>query len=490
MHKQLILLTGATGYIGGRLLKTLEKDPYVLRCIVREPHRLKGRADPRTQIMKGDILDKSSLITAMQGVDVAFYLIHSMGANEDFMEQDRIGACNFAEAASECKVKRIIYLGGLGENRDDLSTHLKSRHEVGDYLREKAKGVQVIEFRASIVIGSGSASFEMIRALCERLPIMIAPKWVWTLAQPISITDILAYLKKAIDFPLKDNPIFETGGKDQLSYGGIMLEYMRQRQLKRFIIPVPVLTPYLSSLWLRFITPLYAPVGKAIIESVRFPTVVQDHSAEKVFHIEPLGIKEAIEDALADEDRVLTHWSDSLSASGRQPDWTNTRFGNRIIDSRTIEVSVPPIDAFTPIRRLGGTTGWYYGNALWHMRGFIDLLVGGVGLRRGRRDPDALHVGDFLDFWRVEAIEPNHRLLLKAEMKLPGRAWLEFVVEPTSHGSTIKQTAIFDPVGLSGLLYWYVLYPIHRLIFAGMLRGIVRSAEKLKNQPHPKKLKG
>lgn len=482
MYKKTILLTGATGYIGGRLLKVLEKENDTIRCFVRDPRRLERRADPRTQIVKGDVFNKESLIKAMRGVDVAFYLIHSMTSSADYSEQDRIAACNFAEAASECQVKRIIYLGGLGESQQNLSTHLKSRQEVGNDLRENAKGVQVIEFRASVIIGSGSASFEMIRALCERLPIMIAPKWVWTLAQPISITDVLTYLKKAMDLPLEGNPIFEIGGKDQLSYGEIMLKYMQQRQLKRLIIPVPVLTPYLSSLWLSLITPLYAPVGRVIIESVRFPTVVKDPSAQAIFQVEPLGISEAIKEALADEDRALTHWSDSLSASGRQPDWSYTSVGQRIIDSRTIEVKVPPIDAFIPIRRLGGTTGWYYGNALWHLRGLIDLLVGGVGLRRGRRDPDALHVGDVLDFWRVEAIEPNHRLLLKAEMKLPGRAWLEFTVTPSSHGSIIMQTAIFDPVGLSGLLYWYLLYPIHRLIFAGMLKGIARSAEKFKDQ--------
>ncbi len=478
-----ILLTGVTGYIGGRLLKQLEKEKYQLRCLVRDPHNIEGRHDPRTQIVKGNVMDKESIVKAMQGMEVAFYLIHSMGSEKDFIKQDHLAAINFAEAASECKVKRVIYLGGLGDSREGLSAHLKSRQEVGDYLREKAVGVQVFEFRASIVIGSGSLSFEMIRAICERLPVMITPKWVWTMAQPISIIDVLSYLSKAITIDRQENAIFEIGGKDRMSYGEIMLEYMRQRHLKRWLIPVPVLTPYLSSLWLGFVTPLYARVGRKLIESVSVSTIVKDPLAEQIFQVHPLGVKEAIEVALATEDRELaeTHWSDSLSSSGGQPNGTGIRFGNRLIDSRMIEVSVTPREAFAPIQRLGGNRGWYYGNTLWHLRGWLDVLVGGAGLSRGRRNPDHLRIGDILDFWRVEAIDPNHYLRLRAEMKLPGRAWLEFTVEPSSHGSVIRQTAIFDPIGLFGLVYWYFLYPVHQLVFKGMLKGIAQAAESLKS---------
>lgn len=479
MTAKSILLTGATGYIGGRLLKILEKGNDRIRCLARNPKRLESRISPHTQIVKGDVQDKESLLKALQGIDVAYYLVHSLGS-EDFSQQDREGAAYFAEAAALCGVQRIIYLGGLGDRQHQLSSHLESRQEVGKILREKAKGVQVIEFRASIIIGSGSLSFEMIRALCERLPLMIAPRWVWTLAQPISIKDVLEYLKRAADIPIEGNRIFEIGGIDQSSYGDIMLEYMRQRHLYRLIIPAPVLTPWLSSLWLGLVTPLYAKVGRKLIESVRNVTVVQDHSAEQIFDIHPMKMSDAITSALANEDLEMqeTHWFDALSSSDKQSEWAGIRFGNRIIDRRKREVAALPMDAFAPIQRLGGNTGWYYGNALWRIRGFFDLLAGGIGLKRGRRHPDHLRVGDALDFWRVEAIEPNRRLLLQAEMKLPGRAWLEFAVEPTAHGSVIYQTAIFDPVGLSGMLYWYLLYPIHHLVFLGMLKEIATEAEK------------
>lgn len=477
-----ILITGATGYIGGRLLNSLKKEPYPIRCLLRHPQRLKEIIDlPHVEIMQGDIFDKDSLIKAMQGIQVAFYLIHSMQERGgDFSEKDRIGAINFAQAAQICGVKRIIYLGGLGNYQEGLSKHLESRQEVGTILREQAIGVQVIEFRASIVIGSGSLSFELIRSLCERLPIMITPKWVWTMAQPISITDLLNYFKKAITKPLEGNPIFEIGGKDQVSYGGIMLEYMRQRNLKRWLIPVPILSPRLSSWWLGLITPVYAKVGRELIDSARISTVVRDSSAQHIFDLAPMGIKEAIASALSVEDKELvqSHWSNALSSYGDDRDWTGIRFGNRIVNTQIVEVPVIPAKAFAPIQRLGGHTGWYYGNSLWHLRGVLDLLFGGVGLRRGRSDPDHLHVGDVLDFWRVEAYEPDRILLLQAEMKLPGRAWLEFTVEPTETGSRIQQKAIFDPIGLSGLLYWYILYPVHYLIFKGMIKGIADAAQK------------
>jgi uncharacterized protein YbjT (DUF2867 family) len=483
MLKKTILLTGVTGYVGGRLLKLLEKKTYTLRCLVRDPSHLQGRCDPRVEVLKGDVLDKASIIKSMQGVDVVYYLVHSMGSGGDFTEEDRLAATNFAEAASECHVKRIIYLGGLGDSQEDLSSHLKSRQEVGAILRDKAEGVQVFEFRASIIIGSGSLSFEMIRSLTERLPVMITPKWVWTPAQPIFISDVLSYLEKAITVEVEDNQIFEIGGKDQVSYGDIMVEYARQRNLKRYILHVPVLTPNLSGLWLVLISPLHFRIGRKLIDSARFPTIVTNDTAEKLFQVHPVGVKEAIAAALTNEDQEIaqTRWSDSISSGGRQANWKGVQFGNRLIDSRVIEVNASPREAFIPIRRLGGTNGWYYGNALWHLRGFLDLLVGGVGLKRGRSNPDTLRVGDYLDVWRVEAIEPDHLLKLTAEMKLPGRAWLQFAVEPTSHGSLIRQTALFDPVGLWGLAYWYVLYPIHYFMFRGMLKGIAKQAEKIKN---------
>lgn len=479
MRKEpLILLTGATGYVGGRLLKALESSGRRVRCLARRPDFLQPKVAPSTEVVAGDVLDKSSLNKGLQGVHTAYYLVHSMGSAGAFEEEDRRAARNFGEAAAQAGVQRIIYLGGLGESDVDLSPHLRSRQEVGNILR--ASGVQVIEFRASIVIGSGSLSFEMIRALVERLPVMITPRWVSVLAQPIGIKDLLQYLLAALYLGVEGNQIYEIGGADKVSYGDLMREYARQRGLRRFMIPVPVLTPGLSSLWLGLVTPLYARVGRELIDSIRHPTVVQDDSALRMFTIRPKGVREVIASALRNEDRDFaeTRWSDALSSAGAPRSWGGVRFGTRIVDSRTARVDAPVAQAFRPIRRLGGTSGWYYGKWLWRLRGFLDLLVGGVGMRRGRRDPESMRVGDVVDFWRVEAFEPDHRLRLIAEMKLPGRAWLEFEVTGENATSQIRQTAVFDPVGLFGLTYWYVLYPVHQLVFAGMLCGIISVCEQ------------
>jgi uncharacterized protein YbjT (DUF2867 family) len=475
---RLILLTGATGYVGGRLLKVFETGGYKVRCLARRPEFLRARVSSSVEVAGGDVSDKHSLKQAMRGVHAAYYFVHSMGASAGFEELDRRAARNFGEAARDAGVKRIIYLGGLGESKEDLSPHLRSRHEVGDILRES--GVEVIEFRASIIIGSGSLSFEMIRALVERLPVMITPRWVSVLAQPLAIGDLLEYLVAAIHIPVDGNRIFEIGGSDQVSYGELMREYARQRGLRRIMISVPVLTPRLSSLWLGLITPLYARVGRSLIDSMRHPTIVRDKISLQAFDIRPKGVREAIESALKNEDKEFaeTRWSDALSWVESRGDWGGVRFGARLVDLRVAHVEVPAEIAFKVISRIGGAKGWYYGNWLWRVRGFLDLLVGGVGMRRGRRDPRSLRVGDVLDFWRVEAFEHNVRLRLAAEMKVPGRAWLEFEVEGDETNSTIKQTAIFDPVGLWGLAYWYILYPVHELVFRGMLKGIVAMCKR------------
>lgn len=393
-----------------------------------------------------------------------------MGSAESFEAKDRQAASNFAKAAHQAKVRRIIYLGGLGEGA--LSPHLRSRQEVGETLH--STGVEVIEFRASIVIGSGSLSFEIIRALVERLPVMICPAWVSIDAQPIGIEDLVSYLVEALDLPQSGRRIIEIGGADRVSYEAIMREYARQRALRRLMISVPVLTPHLSSLWLGLVTPVYARIGRKLIDSIRNPTVVRDPIALKLFSVRPQGVREIIGRAIVNEDRefAATKWSDALSSRGAESGWGGVRFGNRIIDSREVSVNCSTELAFRPIRRIGGETGWYYGDWLWQVRGFFDLLFGGVGVRRGRRDPEMLQVGDALDFWRVEAFEKNKRLLLAAEMKLPGRAWLEFAVEEKGTTSLIRQTAIFDPIGVAGLLYWYVLFPVHKLMFGKMLHAI------------------
>ena len=479
-----VLVTGATGYVGGRLLWALRDQTVPVRCLVRDPSRLRPIPGFQPEVVQGDVLDLGSLGTAMAGVDTAYYMVHSMSSTGDFAEEDLRAAANFGQAAARAGVRRIVYLGGLGRG-DGLSKHLTSRHEVGRVLRES--GVPVIEFRASIIIGSGSLSFEMIRSLVRKLPVMITPSWVHTMAQPIAIEDVVAYLMAALDDDAGESRVFEIGGADQVSYSQIMREYADQRGLKRYMIPVPVLSPWLSSLWLGLVTPIYARVGKAMISSLRNPTVVTDTAALDAFPIRPTGIRDAIARALLNEDQDIarTRWSDALSSPGATPGmlrWGGTHFGSRIVDSRVRRVPVAPRQAFAPIGRIGGEVGWYYGDWLWRLRGFIDLVLGGVGARRGRRDPDTLHVGDAVDFWRVKEVAAPHQLQLEAEMRLPGRAWLQFEVEETEDGSVIRQTAIFDPWGLSGLLYWYALYPLHALIFRGMLRRIARVASLNDNE--------
>jgi uncharacterized protein YbjT (DUF2867 family) len=474
----LIFIAGATGYIGGRLLTVLETKGYRVRCLARQPEYLRPRIGSGTQVVPGDVFAPETLDAALSGVDQAYYLVHSMGSGDSFEERDRIGARNFAASARRAGVRRIIYLGGLGGG-DALSSHLRSRQEIGNILRES--GVPVIELRASIVIGSGSLSFEMIRALVERLPVMITPRWVSVTAQPIAVRDVLDYLVSALELPMPASRIFEIGGKDRVSYRDIMAEYARQRGLRRIMISVPVITPRLSSLWLALITPIYARTGRKLVDSIRNPTIVRDPAALATFNIRPLGMSAAIAAALRNEDRefAATRWSDSLSAAGAQPTWGGVRFGNRLVDARVADVNVPSERVFAVICRLGGATGWYYANWLWQLRGWCDLLVGGVGLRRGRRHPEELRVGDALDFWRVEAIDLNRRLRLLAEMKLPGRAWLEYVLEPHGSGTRIIQNAIFDPAGLAGLAYWYAVYPLHRILFGGMLSAVGREAEQI-----------
>ncbi|MGD9899641.1 MAG: SDR family oxidoreductase [Calditrichaceae bacterium] len=478
-----VLLTGASGYVGGRLLGDLENLGYHVRCLARRPEVLSKLAGPSTEVVRGDALDRSSLDKPMRGIDTAYYLIHSMGSSGSFEEADRRAALNFGQAARDAGVKRIIYLGGLGSDEEALSTHLRSRQEVGKILQKS--GVPVLEFRASIVIGSGSLSFEMIRSLVERLPVMITPRWVKVPAQPIAIDDLLEYLVSALKLPVSEYRIYEIGGADQVTYADIMQVYARQRNLRLRMIPVPVLTPYLSSLWLGLVTPLYARIGRKLIESIVHSTVVRDSSALKILPVRPIGVEESVRRALAsdEKDYAETRWSDALSSAGELPSWGGVQFGSRLIDSRTMSVDASPESAFKPIQRIGGETGWYAWNWLWQLRGFMDLLMGGVGMRRGRPHPKNLRVGDTVDFWRVEVFEANKRLRLSAEMKLPGRAWLEFDVTNDGSAATIRQTAIFDPVGLPGRAYWYALYPLHQLVFTGMLKGIANAAISELNQP-------
>ncbi len=467
-------LTGATGYVGGRLLRVLEATGYSVRCLARRPEALDGRVAATTEVRAVDLRRPDAVAQALDGVDVAFYLVHSMGSAGDFEREEREVAQTFAAAARASAVRRIVYLGALGSG-SDLSSHLASRQEVGRILRES--GVPTIEFRASIVIGSGSLSFEMIRSLVERLPVMLTPSWVRTLTQPIAVTDVVGYLAEAIDLDCEESRIYEIGGPEQVSYGDLMREYARQRGLRRHVIPVPVLSPRISSLWLGLITPVYARVGRKLVDGVRNETVVHDDRASRDFTIRPRSVADAIALAISRSGIEPTRWTDAASSSGRFLRRTPIPLRRQIVDSRWVAVSVPAEQAFAPIQRIGGRQGWYYGDALWRLRGVLDMVLGGPGMRRGRRHPVELTVGETLDFWRVEAFEPDRLLRLAAEMRLPGRAWLQFRVEPTRDGSIIRQTAFYDPHGFLGWCYWYAVKPFHKFVFPEMLRRIAAAAQ-------------
>ncbi len=471
-----ILLTGATGCIGGRLLAALEARGYPVRCMTRRPQALAGRVGPRTSVVRGDCFDPASLPDALAGIDTACYLVHSMGGAADFEAQDRTAARNFGAAARAAGVRRIVYVGGLG-SAAGLSRHLRSRQETGAVLRES--GVPVIELRSGIVLGAGSLSFELIRALVERLPVMICPSWVRTPTQPIALADLVAYLVAVLDRPHGESRVFEVGGADVVSYGRIMQEYARQRGLRRWLIPVPLLTPRLSSLWLGLTTPVYARVGRELVDGLRTATVVSDAAALAAFPVRPLGLRQAVARAIEEEDAGFASisWSEGALSAGTALRWGGARISTRLIHSCAVDLPVAPAAAFAPIRRIGGASGWYYGDWLWRLRGLVDLLLGGVGMHRGRRDREHLAEGDVLDCWRVEAYEPDVRLRLAAEMKVPGRAWLQFDVAPRGEGvSTVRQTAVFDAAGLLGRCYWHALYPVHVVLFRGLLRRIARRA--------------
>jgi len=477
---KLILVTGATGYVGGRLVPRLLAAGYRVRCLARDPARLQGRPWlGQVQVVAGDVLQPDSLTDAMRGVWVVYYLVHSLGGGSDFSERDLAAARHCAQAAQAAGVERIVYLGGLGDPSANLSPHLRSRHDTGEALREA--GVPVTEFRAAVVVGSGSLSFEMIRYLTERLPAMICPKWVFTRIQPIAIRNVLDYLVAALACPESARQTIEIGGRDVVTYAGMMMGYAKARGLKRRLIAVPVLTPRLSSYWVHLVTPIPAAIAQPLIKGLGNEVVVRDDSALRLFpEIVPLDYAEAVRLALAklDAHDLETQWSDALTSSqGDRTPRTLTTCEGFIIERRQRLVHAPAGSVYRSFARLGGQRGWLYLDWAWQVRGILDRLCGGVGMRRGRRDPDDLRVGDSLDFWRVESIEPDRLVRLRAEMKVPGRAWLEFEARPESPGQTLLlQTAFFEPKGLFGLLYWYVLYPMHSLIFSGLIRKIAAQA--------------
>lgn len=481
-----ILVTGATGYIGGRLVPRLLEAGHQVRCLVRDPDRLQGRPWlDKVEIVKGDALDPDSLVVAMQGIKVSYYLIHGLQGSRHRAERDLQAARNFACAADEAKLERIIYLGELVDPSANLSPYLRSRHETGYLLRQG--GVPVTELRAGMVIGSGSLLFEMIRYLTEHQPVLVCPRWFYTTAQPIAIRNVLDYLLAVLDSPSSLGKLIEIGGVDRLSYAKMCSEYADLRSFKRLMLPAPVYAPRLSAWWVHMLTPLHWRALLPLIEGLHAESVVQDDTARQLFpNIQLLDFRTAVRLALGrvENDDVETSWMDALvtSAGDRRP-YSFSLHEGMMIEERRKLVDLPPAPIFQSFTGLGGSRGWLYMDWSWNIRGWMDKMVGGVGLRRGRRNPDELYVGEALDFWRVEAIEPGRLMRLRAEMRVPGKAWLQFQVEPQTNGkSLVIQTAYFAPRGLAGLLYWYSMYFFHLFIFSGMLNKVVERAAQLANK--------
>jgi uncharacterized protein YbjT (DUF2867 family) len=480
-----ILVTGATGYVGGRLVPRLLEAGYRVRVLARHPAQLQGRAWlPRIEVVQGDAINPETLPDAMRNVQAAYYLIHSMSGQDDFRERDLQAARHFGLAGKQAGVKRFVYLGGLGDPQHSLSPHLRSRQEVGRILSES--GVPVIEFQAAVIVGSGSAAFEMMRYTVEGMPVMLCPPWVNTRIQPISVRDVLDYLIASLELPaaqIGSHRVVEIGGADILTYHDMMRAYARARGLRRIMWTLPYLPLNVCATWLSWITPIPAPLAHALIEGMRNEVVVRDSSARRFFPtIHPRSYWTSLDRALARiaADQVETTWSDAqYSATGDAfPVAFTTREG-LLLEQRQRIAAAPAETVYQVFTGLGGKRGWLYADWVWLARGILDRMVGGPGFRRGRRHPDELRVGDALDFWRVEALEPDRLLRLRAEMKVPGLAWLQFDVLPQSGSrSLVTQTAFFEPKGLPGLVYWYALYPIHRIIFNALIRKIVEHAEK------------
>ncbi|MEI5103138.1 SDR family oxidoreductase [Streptomyces sp. PmtG] len=482
------LVTGATGYIGGRLVPELLDAGHRVRCVARSPGKLRDHpwAD-RVEVVRGDVTDAASTRAALSGVDVAYYLVHALGTGRDFEATDLRAAHVFGERARAAGVRRIVYLGGLtpaGVPEDELSPHLRSRSAVGRALLDS--GVPTTVLRAAVVIGSGSASFEMLRHLTERLPVMVTPRWVGTRVQPIAVRDVLRLLVGSARMPADVSRAFDIGGPDVLTYRDMMLRYAAVAGLpRRVIVPVPVLTPGLSSHWVGLVTPVPRSIARPLAESLRHEVVCREHDIERYVPSppgHPVGFEKAVALALqrVRDARVDTRWSSAATPGApsdplpTDPDWAG---GSLYTDERELTSDAPPAALWRVVEGIGGENGWYSFPLAWAARGWLDRLVGGVGLRRGRRDAARLRVGDSLDFWRVEEIEPGRLLRLRAEMRLPGLAWLEMRVEPVDGGrSRYRQRAVFHPHGLLGHAYWWSVSPFHAVVFGGMARSITRTA--------------
>jgi len=487
MGDKCVLVTGATGYVGGRLVPLLLDNGYRVRVMGRSLDKLACRPwahHPRVALVQADMLDPSSLNQAAEGCWAAFYLVHSMKAQgKDFARMDRDAARNMVRAAEAAALSRIIYLGGLGKDDPGLSEHLKSRTEVARVLQSGR--VPVTFLRAALILGSGSASFEMMRYLVDRLPVLVTPRWVDTPCQPIAIRNVLHYLMGCLDVQETSGGTFDIGGPDVLTYGELMRMYAQEAGLpKRWIVPVPVLTPKISSYWVHLVTPIPASLARPLIQGLKNPVVCEENRIRSLIPQKLLSCREAIRQALRkiEQQAVETCWSDA--GRFQVPEWVNCGdapyAGGTVFEcGYRVVIEATPEEVWESVVRLGGTRGWYYADFLWALRGAMDRLLGGVGLRRGRRDPHTLYVGDALDFWRVLDVQSPNRLDLLAEMKLPGEATLTFRLYPVGNGSTeLQQLSRFLPKGLFGLIYWYGLYPFHQWVYTGMLKKMARAIQK------------
>ena len=470
-----ILLTGATGYIGKRLLPVLVENGHEVICCVRDKRRFNPPLSlkPKIKIIQIDLLDKDSLNKIPKDIDAAYYLVHSMSVSTNYKSLEQQSAINFMNALNNTSVEHVVYLSGI-TNEIELSEHLTSRkiveHELG------GGNYNLTTLRAGIIIGSGSASFEIIRDLVEKLPVMITPKWLNTKCQPIGISDVIKFLSKVLLNKATYNQNFDIGGPDILTYKAMLLEFAKVRNLKRKIFIVPVMTPRLSSYWLYFVTSTSYKLAIALVNSMKIEVICRPNQLNQLLNITPINYHKTLTNAFSkiENNQIVSSWKDAYASSGIDShisDFIKVPTFGCFIDQRKLEFKTKA-DCVDKIWKIGGQTGWYYGNILWKIRGFIDKLFGGVGLRRGRTNPDTLQVGDALDFWRVLYANKNEgRLLLFAEMKLPGEAWLEFKIV----SDTLIQTATFRPLGLMGRLYWYAVFPFHGIIFKGMLRKLTNN---------------
>lgn len=479
--KEKILVTGATGYVGGRLVARLLEAGYSVVATGRSLSKLQNRpwaSHPKIELRKADMFHAESLQATVKGCHIAFYLIHSMNAqHKDFAAADHEAASHFIQAAEAEGLQRIIYLGGLGDHEDNLSKHLRSRQEVERVLSQSS--IPLTVFRAAIIIGSGSASFEILRYLVDRLPVMVTPRWVRTPCQPIAIANVLEYLVRCLDVPETIGETFDIGGPGIITYHDLFQIYAKAAKLKkRWCFPVPVLTPHLSSYWIHLVTPVPFYLARPLTEGLKNTVVCQDQRILQLIPQTLLSYPQAIQRAIdrLHEHCVETHWTDAGKVApvewslADEPHWAGGTFYQ---DRRSVIIQAQIEDVWQSVVRIGGRTGWYYGNWLWKLRGFLDRIIGGVGLGRGRRDSQDLRVGDALDWWRAKLVEKHHRLLLVAEMKVPGQAVLDFRLKRLdAHNVELQQAAFFIPDGLAGILYWYSVVPFHNLVFNGMLRGI------------------